>query len=147
PPPLQRRWQHPVLKRRAVAQSARLASQNRHVMPWIVYGCAAPIAAWMFRHYAPFLADHDALGVGVNVDRAADCTGAHRVFVVVEPDEAGLRHRSRQRMEAVEAAAIGNELRPLLLEHLPDRLVGPLGMAVRLAQAMHLSMSQAFSSS
>jgi hypothetical protein len=35
-------------------------------------------------------------------------------------------------MEPVEAAAIGNELRPLLLEHLPDRLVGPLGMAVRL---------------
>ena len=27
----------------------------------------------------------------------------------------------------VEAAAIGNELGPLLLEHLPDRLVGPLG--------------------
>jgi hypothetical protein len=26
---------------------------------------------------------------------------------------------------------------PLLLEHLPDRLVGPLGMAVRLALAMH----------
>jgi hypothetical protein len=35
-------------------------------------------------------------------------------------------------MEPVEAAAIGNELGPLLLEHLPDRLVGPLGMAVRL---------------
>jgi hypothetical protein len=35
-------------------------------------------------------------------------------------------------MEPVEAAAIGNELRPLLLEHLSDRLVGPLGMAVRL---------------
>ena len=35
-------------------------------------------------------------------------------------------------MEPVEAAAMGNELGPLLLEHLPDRLVGPLGMAVRL---------------
>ena len=35
-------------------------------------------------------------------------------------------------MEPVEAAAIGNELRPLLLEHLPDRLVGPLGMGMRL---------------
>src|SRR6202451_4887372 len=35
-------------------------------------------------------------------------------------------------MEPVEAAAIGNELGPLLLEHLPDRLVGSLGMAVRL---------------
>ena len=35
-------------------------------------------------------------------------------------------------MEPVEAAAIGNELGPLLLEHLPDRPLGPLGMAVRL---------------
>src|ERR1700733_6343857 len=76
PHPLQRRWQHPVLERRAVAQSARLASQNRNVMPRIVYGCAASIAAWMFRHDAPVLADHDALGVGVNVDGAADRAGA-----------------------------------------------------------------------
>ena len=35
-------------------------------------------------------------------------------------------------MEPVEAAAIGNELGPLLLEHLPDRLAGPLGMGMRL---------------
>ena len=34
-------------------------------------------------------------------------------------------------MEAVEAPTIGNELRPLFLEHLPDRLLGPLGMSVR----------------
>src|ERR1700722_51024 len=100
-------------------------------MPRIIYGCAAPIAAWMFRHDAPVLADHDALGVGVNVDGAADRAGAHRVFVVVEPDQAGLRHRSRQGVEAVEAPTIGNELRPLFLEHLPDRLLGPLGMSVR----------------
>jgi hypothetical protein len=86
----------------------------------------------MLRHDAPVLADHDALGVGVNVDGAADRASAHRVFVVVEPDETRLRHRGRQRMEPVEAAAIGNELWPLLLEHLPDRLAGPLGMAVRL---------------
>jgi hypothetical protein len=34
-------------------------------------------------------------------------------------------------VEAVEAPTIGNELRPLFLEHLPDRLLGPLGMSVR----------------
>ena len=34
-------------------------------------------------------------------------------------------------MEPIEAAAIRNELRPLLLEDFPDRLVGPLGMGVR----------------
>lgn len=30
------------------------------------------------------LADHDALGVGVNLDRAADSRRHHRVFVAVE---------------------------------------------------------------
>src|SRR5258707_14476818 len=35
-------------------------------------------------------------------------------------------------MESVEAAAIGDELRPLFLECLPDRPLGPLGMGVRL---------------
>src|SRR5580698_3043310 len=89
-------------------------------MPRIIYGCAAPIAAWMFRHDAPVLADHDALSVGVNVDGAADRAGAHRVFVVVEPQS------------SCACASCVNELRPLLLEHFPDRLVGPLGMAMRL---------------
>src|SRR5208282_1800840 len=57
---------------------------------------------------------------------------AHRISVVVEPHEAGLRHRGRQRVEAVEAAAIGNELRTLVLEHLPDRPPALLGVSVRL---------------
>ena len=35
-------------------------------------------------------------------------------------------------MESVEAATIGNELRPLFLEDFPDRPIGPLGMGVRL---------------
>jgi hypothetical protein len=56
--------------------SVRLASQNREVIPRIVYGCAAPITAWMLRHDAPVLADHDALGEGVDVDRVADDAGA-----------------------------------------------------------------------
>ena len=34
-------------------------------------------------------------------------------------------------MEPIETAAIRNELRPLLLEDFPNRLVGPLGMGVR----------------
>jgi hypothetical protein len=33
-------------------------------------------------------------------------------------------------MESIEAAAIGNELRPLLLEDFPDRPIGPLRMGV-----------------
>src|SRR5208283_865733 len=54
------------------------------------------------------------------------------ISVVVEPHEAGLRHRGRQRVESVEAPAIADEPRPLLLEHLPDRLPALLGMGVSL---------------
>ena len=35
-------------------------------------------------------------------------------------------------MESIEAAAIGNELRSLFLEDLPDRSVGLFGMGMRL---------------
>jgi hypothetical protein len=38
----------------------------------------------MFGHDAPVLADHDAIGVGVDFDRTPNCAGAHRVFVVVQ---------------------------------------------------------------
>ena len=92
PHAVERRRQHPVLEWRAVAQSARLARQNWHIMPGIVDRLAAPKAARMLRHDAPVLADHDAIGVGVDFDRTADRARAHRVFVVVEPDQAGLRH-------------------------------------------------------
>ena len=108
---IQRRRQHPVLERRAVAQSARLARQNRHVTPGIINRCAAAIAAPMLGHDPPVLADHDTIGVGMDIDRTADGARAHRALVIVEPDQAGFRHRGGQRVEAVEAAAIGNELR------------------------------------
>jgi hypothetical protein len=68
----------------------------------------------------------------MNVDRAADGACADRIPVVVEPHEAGLRHRSGQRVESIEAAAIGNELRALVLEHVPDRSPALFGMGVRL---------------
>jgi hypothetical protein len=41
-------------------------------------------------------------------------------------------------VESIEPAGIGNELRPLCLEHLPDRLLGKLRMA------MHLGVGDAF---
>src|SRR6202790_5279418 len=80
---------------------------------------------------APVLADHNAIRIGMDLDRPADRAGRYRVLVVVEPHQAGLRDRCRHRMEAVEPAGIGNELRPLYLEHLPDRLFGQLRMAMR----------------
>ena len=50
----------------------------------------------------------------------------------VESHEAGLGDRGLHGVEPVEAAAVGHEARPLGLEHLPDRLVGNLGVALDL---------------
>src|SRR5690606_121359 len=69
------------------------------------------------------LTDDDTVGIGLNLHRTADGAGKHRVSVVVEANQAGLRHRGRDAMEAVEAAGIGNEVATLGFEHLPD---GPL---------------------
>src|SRR5687767_8857473 len=77
------------------------------------------------------LADHDAVGICVNLDWTPDRAGSYRVFVVVEAHQAGLGDRCRHCMEAVEPARIGNELWPLRLEHFPDRLLGQLWMAMR----------------
>jgi len=41
-------------------------------------------------------------GTGVDFDRMTDCTGHHRVLVVVEAHQTGLRDGCRQRVESVE---------------------------------------------
>ena len=69
-------------------------------MPGIVRRLITAEAALMFADDPPILANDDAIGVGVNVDGPPDCAGAHRVPVVVEADEAGLRHRWKH-MESV----------------------------------------------
>jgi hypothetical protein len=78
------------------------------------------------------LADHEALGIGLDLDRPADSAGGDRVFVVVEPHQTGLRHRRLGRLKAVKRAGDRHQLRPLRLEHFPDRAVAQLGMLVRL---------------
>ena len=132
---IQRRRQHPVLERRAIAQRAGLSRQHRHIMPGIVSDPAAPEPARMLGDDPTILADDDAIRIGLDLDRTADRARVDRVAVVVEADETGLGHRRRQRMESVEAPAIGDQLRPLLLERLPDRLPRLLGMGVRLGPA------------
>src|ERR1700730_700765 len=96
----------------------------------IVDRVAAAEEAGMLADDPPVLADHDAVGIGMNLDGTPDGARCHRVFVVVEAHQAGLRHRRLHRVESVELAGIGNELRSLRLEHLPDRLVGQLRMAM-----------------
>src|SRR3982075_1913001 len=101
-------------------------------MPGIVDCLAAAKRATMLAHDPPVLADYDAIGIGMTLDRTPDRTGRHRVLIVVEAHQAGFRDRGRHGVEAVEPAGIGNELRPLCLEHLPDCMVGQLRMMMRL---------------
>ena len=85
----------------------------------------------MLGNDASVLADHDAVGIGMDLDRPPDGAGGDRVFVIVEAHQAGLRDRCRHRMESIEPAGIGNELWPFRLEHLPNCLVDQFGMAMR----------------
>src|SRR5258707_13910336 len=71
PDPLQGAREDPVPERRAVAQRARLARQNGHVMPGIIDRPAATEGALMLRDNPAVLADHDSVGVGVNLDWAS----------------------------------------------------------------------------
>jgi hypothetical protein len=47
----------------------------------------------MFRNDSPILTDYDAVGIGLNLDRASDGAGRDRVFVVVKAYQAGLGDR------------------------------------------------------
>jgi hypothetical protein len=85
----------------------------------------------MLGNNSAVLADDDAIRIGVNFDRPPDRARRYRVFVVIEAHQAGLGDRRWHCVEAVEAARIGNELRPLRLEHLPDCLLGQFRMVMR----------------
>ena len=100
-------------------------------MPGIVDRLAAAEAAAMLADDCAILADHNAIGIGLDLDRPPHGARGDRVLVVVKPHETGLRDRSLRRVEPVEWAGDLHELRPLRLESLPDRAVGQFGMLVR----------------
>src|SRR5437879_7040168 len=101
-------------------------------MPGVVDRLATAEAAAMLADDRAVLADHDAFGVSLDLDRPADGARSDRVLVVVKPHQAGLRDRRLDRVEAVERSADRHQLGPLRLEGLPDRPVGQFGMLVRL---------------
>src|SRR5262249_58188840 len=101
-------------------------------MPGVIDCLAAAERAGMLGNHPPVLADNNTVGIGMNLDRTADRTGRDRVLVVVEAHQAGLGDGCWHRVEAIEPAGIGNQSWPLRLEHLPDRLLVPLRMAMRL---------------
>src|SRR4029450_2261876 len=75
--------QHPVLEGRAVAQGAGFAGEHWHVMPGIVDRLATAERARMLGDNPTVLADHDAGGIGVTLDRTV-CPARHtdRAFAV-----------------------------------------------------------------
>jgi len=91
-------------------------------MPGIVDDLPRAEPALVLSHDYAVLLDDDAVGVGLHVHGPPHGLGHYRVLVGVEPDEAGLGHRHRRVVEAVERTAIGDQRRPLGLEHLEDGL-------------------------
>jgi hypothetical protein len=130
--PAQGRWQVPVLEGGSVAQGAWFARQNRDVMKRIVDRLAATEGALMPPHDLTVLPAFQAVGIGADLDGPPDRTGVDRVAVLVEAHEAGLGHRRRDGVESIERTDIRHQARPLLFEHLPDRLVRNVGVPVRL---------------
>jgi hypothetical protein len=102
PQALQAGRQEPVLEGGAVPQCARLPGEHRDVMPGIVDRLAAAETAVMLADDCAILADHNAIGVSLDLDWPADGARGDRVFVVVEAYQAGLRDRRLRRVEPVE---------------------------------------------
>src|SRR5262249_61210626 len=103
--------QRPILKWRSVAQRAGLPGEHRHVMPGIIERRAAAETAAMLADNRALLAYHDAVGIGLDLDRPTDRARGDRVLVIVEPHQTGLRHRGLNRMEAVEWAGDRHQVR------------------------------------
>jgi len=127
--------QDPVFERGAIAQRTGFAKQNRHIVPRIVDRPVPSKVSGVIANQTAILPDLDPLGIGADLDGPPDRRRRDRVFSVVEPHEARLRHRRWQRMEAIETASIGDQMRALFLEHFPDGLVRYLGMFAALGRS------------
>src|SRR5207248_8169758 len=123
--------QRPILEGGSVPERAGLPGEYRHVMPGVVDRLAATEAARVIADDRALLADDDALGISLDLDRPADRARADRVLVVVKPHQAGLRDGRLDRVEPVEPAADRHQLRALRLKGLPDRAVAEFGVLVR----------------
>ena len=82
--------QDPVLERRTVPQRARLAGQNRHIVPGIEHRLVAPEATAVIADDPTVLTQLDPIGIGADLHRPPDRMCRHRVFVLVELNQTGL---------------------------------------------------------
>jgi len=92
---------------------------SRLLVPWVVDGLFAAEAAHVIRNDLAVLADDGPVGVGVDINRPSDRLGHHRVFVLVEPNQTGLRDRGRADMKAIELVDIRHQARSFRLEYIP----------------------------
>ncbi|CUX06848.1 conserved hypothetical protein [Agrobacterium fabacearum S56] len=127
-----RGWQDPFAEGSTITQGTGFASQDRNIVPGVVDSVATTKAAPVFSDRHSILFDDNPIGIGVNLDRAADGCRQDRIFVVVETDGAGLRHRGWDAVEPVKWADVAHKAATLGLEHLPDRLRRLFGMAMGL---------------
>src|SRR6202035_5779980 len=102
PHELQAGRQEPVLEGGAVTQGTGLPGEHRHVMPGIVDRLAAAEAAAMLAGDCALLADHNVIGIGLDLDRPSHGARGDRVLVVIEAYQAGLGDRRLRRVEPVE---------------------------------------------
>ena len=70
-------------------EGPRLARQDRHVVPGLIDDLVAPKTAPMFADALSVLRDHNAIGVGVNINRATDGLG-HQLSERSDKDDAAL---------------------------------------------------------
>jgi hypothetical protein len=101
-------------------------------VPRIEHRLVAPEATAVITDNLTILTQFDPIGIGADFHRSPDRTGRHRVFVLVELNQAGLRDRRGHAVEPVKAPGIRDEAGTFGFEHLPDGLVTQFGMTVRL---------------
>jgi len=115
--------QIPFLEGGTVTERAGLAGEHGDVMQGVVDRLVASEGPRVAADDLAILPELHALGVGADLDRPTDGPGFHRVAVLVEADETGLRHRGRHGVEAVERPDVVNQHRTVT----PD-WSAPLGL-------------------
>src|ERR1700746_1180994 len=99
-------------------------------MPGVVDRLVAAETAHMLADKGTVLADDNAFGVGLDLDRPTHRTRGDRILVVVAAHQAGLGCRGLPRGEPGDAAADRHALGAPPRKDLPDRLVGQFWMPV-----------------
>ena len=94
-------------KRRAVAQGARFALDDREIVPPVVDRCARMIMRTnedptMLANHLPLSDDNDALGIDPQADRTIGEGSRHAVAIALEMDEASRRDTFGELDKAVE---------------------------------------------